>query len=69
MVFEMVNRFINVPICSKQFLGGERINPEILWEEYLRAKQTYLHLSKDYKRSKRSIPRKIDLHQLTVNPN
>jgi hypothetical protein len=37
-----------------------------LWEEYLRGKQTYLQLSKKYKCSKRTIQRRIDLHQLTA---
>jgi len=52
--------------CGKQFLGGERIIPSVLWEEYLRGKQTYLQLSKKYNCSKRTIQRKIDLHQLTI---
>ena len=39
----------------------------MLWEEYLRGKQTYLQLAKKYKCSKRTIQRKIDLHQLTTN--
>lgn len=38
----------------------------MLWEEYLRGKQTYLQLAKKYKCSKRTIQRKIDLHQLTI---
>ncbi|MBL4888325.1 MAG: hypothetical protein JKZ03_07790 [Flavobacteriaceae bacterium] len=38
----------------------------MLWEEYLRGKQTYLQLSKKYKCSKRTIQRKIDLHPLTI---
>ena len=35
-------------------------------EEYLRGKQTYLQLSKKYHCSKRTIQRKIDLHELTT---
>jgi hypothetical protein len=53
-------------VLGKQFLGGERISNELLWEEYLREKQTYLHLSKKYKCSKRTIQRRVDLHQLTT---
>ncbi len=53
---------------SKQFLCRERIDPEILWEEYLRGKQTYLPLFKKYNCSKQTIQRKIDLNQLTVKP-
>lgn len=37
-----------------------------MWEEYLRGKQTYLQLAKKYNCSKRTIQRKIDLHQLSV---
>lgn len=36
----------------------------MLWEEYLRGKQTYLQLAKKYNCSKRTIQRKIDLHQI-----
>ena len=37
-----------------------------MWEEYLRGKQTYLQLSKKYNCSKRTIQRKIDLHEFTT---
>ena len=47
-------------------MGGDRINEALLWEEYLRGKQTYLQLAEKYKCSKRTIQRKIDLHQLTL---
>ena len=49
--------------CRKQFLVGNRIIPAIVWEEYLRGKQSYLQLSKKYDCSKRTIQRKIDLHK------
>ena len=35
-------------------------------DEYLRGKQTYIQLAKKYKCSKRTIQRKIDLHQVTA---
>jgi len=31
--------------CGKQFLGGDRISPQALWEEYQEGKQTYSQLS------------------------
>lgn len=37
-----------------------------MWEEYLRGKQTYLQLANKYNCSKRTIQRKIDLHELTI---
>ena len=52
--------------CGKQFLGGNRIIPAIVWEEYLRGKQTYLQLSKKYNCSKRTIQRKIDSHKPSI---
>lgn len=45
-------------------MGGVRIEIDLLWEEYLRGKQTYLQLAKKYNCSKRTIQRKIDLHQI-----
>tara|TARA_B110000285_G_C15012431_1_gene557181 strand:+ start:278 stop:1120 length:843 start_codon:yes stop_codon:yes gene_type:complete len=52
--------------CGKQFLGGNRINPEKLWDEYLRGKQTYLQLATRYNCSKRTIQRQIDSYELSV---
>lgn len=52
--------------CGKQFIGGERIEPELLWQEYQTGKQTYLQLSIKYNCSKRTIQRKIDLHKVTI---
>ncbi len=52
--------------CGKQFLGGERSNPETIWYEYIRGKQTYAQLAKKYKCSKRTIQRKIDKHEVSI---
>ena len=53
-------------VCGKQFLGGFRIEPEQLWREYQEGKQTHLQLSIKYKYSKRTIQRKLDLHQIII---
>ena len=52
--------------CGKQFLGGKRLNPGIIWHEYRVGKQTYLQLAKKYKCSKRTIQRKIDQYQIAI---
>jgi hypothetical protein len=49
-------------------LGGKRIDPSFLWEEYVRGKLTYLQLATKYNCSKRTIQRKIDLHTLILKP-
>lgn len=46
--------------CGKQFLGGERINKEQLWAEYVEGKQTYSQLSQKYRCSIRTIQRHLD---------
>ncbi len=53
-------------ICKKQFLGGNRVNIGILWVEYSKGKQTYKQLAKKYNCSKRTVQRKIDLHQVFI---
>lgn len=50
-------------VCGKQFIGGERLSPRLLWQEYQSGKQTLLQLSGKYKCSKRTIQRKLDLCQ------
>jgi hypothetical protein len=47
-------------------VGGKRIYPAQLWKEYQEGKQTYLQLSLKYKCSKRTIQRKLDLHQIVL---
>ena len=46
--------------CGKQFLGGNRILNEVLWQEYLEGKQTYSQLSAKYGCSIKTIQRKLD---------
>lgn len=43
------------------FSGGEKLNIEVIWNEYVAGKQTYDQLAKTYKYSKRTIQRKLDL--------
>lgn len=54
-------------VCKKQFLGGHRINIDELWGEYSKGKQTYKQLAKKYNCSRRTIQRKIDLHNVSVS--
>ena len=54
--------------CGKQFIGGERLDPAQIWIEYQEGKQTYLQLSKKHNCSKRTIQRKLDLHDIPL-PN
>ena len=49
-------------ICGKQFLGGNRIDPAILWREYSELKQTYAQLAERYGCSPRTIKRKLDAY-------
>lgn len=48
------------------FTGGEKLDPGILWDAYHRGKQTYSQLAKKHNCSKRTIQRKIDLHQVSI---
>nr|WP_241910375.1 hypothetical protein [Tamlana carrageenivorans] len=50
--------------CKSVFTGGKEIQVDSLWDEYTRGKQTYLQLSQKYGCSKRTIQRKLDLHQV-----
>ncbi len=42
------------------------MNPNIIWQEYTKGKQTYQQLAKKYNCSKRTIQRKIDLHNFSI---
>lgn len=53
-------------VCGKQFIGGERLDPSQIWKEYLTGKQTLDQLAKKYNCSKRTIQRKLDVHQVKV---
>ena len=46
--------------CGRQFLGGIRRVPAIIFSEYLQGKQTYSQLAKKYKCSEKTIKRCID---------
>ncbi len=46
-------------ICRKQFCGGNRLDPKILWEEYLQNKQTYRKISIRYGVSESTVKRRI----------
>lgn len=52
--------------CGRQFIGGERLKPEQIWDEFQRGKQTILQLAKKYKCSKRTIQRKLNLHCVSI---
>lgn len=46
--------------CGKQFLGGERLDPALLWQEYTQGKQTYKQLALNHNCSTKTIQRKLD---------
>ncbi len=46
--------------CGRQFLGGERIDNNHLWQQYTAGKQTYQQLGLQYGFSIKTIQRKID---------
>lgn len=46
--------------CGRQFLGGQRLNPQVLFREYVDGKQTYEQLSEKYGCSSRTIRRTLD---------
>ena len=52
--------------CERQFVGGYRINSEIIWNEYISGKQTYLQLAKKYNCSVKTIQRKIDQYDVVI---
>ena len=52
-------------VCGKQFIGGNRLDPKVIWQEYRVGKQTYFQLAKKYNCSKRTIQRKVDSYQIS----
>jgi hypothetical protein len=46
--------------CGKQFLGGERLDSHLLWQEYTEGKQTYQQLSEQYGCPIKTIQRRLD---------
>lgn len=47
-------------VCGRQFIGGERLNSAVLWQEYTEGKQTYNQLASKYGCSTKTIQRRID---------
>ena len=47
-------------------MGGERLIPHLVWDEYQVGKQTYSQLAKKYNCSKRTIQRKLDSHKISI---
>lgn len=52
--------------CGKRFIGGERLNAAIIWQEYTEGKQTYSQLADKYGCSTKTIQRKIDSVKTTT---
>lgn len=50
--------------CKKRFIGGNRIESDVVFKEYLQGKQTYKQLSIQYSCSTKTIQRRIDAVQL-----
>ena len=46
--------------CGRQFLGGNRIDNTLLWQQYTTGKQTYSQLSQKYGCSIKTIQRRLD---------
>jgi hypothetical protein len=53
-------------VCGKQFIGGDRLDPEQIWVEFQNGKQTLQQLAKSYKCSKRTIQRKLNSHSICI---
>ena len=49
--------------CGKQFIDIPRLQPNVLWEEYIEGKQPYEQLATKYQCSAKTIQRKIDTVQ------
>lgn len=47
-------------VCGRQFVGGNRLENEVLWSEYTNGKQTYVQLAARYGCSVRTIQRRLD---------
>lgn len=52
--------------CGKQFLGGERIESNQLWQQYTEGKQTYQQLSLQYGCTIKTIQRRLDKVKLST---
>ena len=57
--------------CKRKFIGGERLNPQNIWDNYTKGKQTYAQLAEQNECSIKTIQRKIDAiktHRSTTFP-
>jgi hypothetical protein len=55
-------------VCNKYFTGGNKLEPKVIWQDYIEGKQTYEQLAAKYGCSKRTIQRKIDLYEAFSTP-
>lgn len=53
-------------VCGRQFIGGARLDNEVLWREYTSGKQTYGQLADKYGCSTRTIQRRLDKVEVKV---
>ena len=53
--------------CNRVFKGGDRIEPQQIWIEYVKGKQTYQQLADKYCCSVKTIQRKIDSVKVESN--
>ena len=54
-------------VCGRQFIGGARLDSEVLWREYTRGKQTYGQLAVKYGCSVKTIQRRLDKVEVEVS--
>ena len=55
--------------CFRQFIGGERLIANEIWEEYTKGKQTYKQLAEKHNCSLKTIQRKIDTVKIEKQSN
>ncbi len=53
--------------CKRTFIGGQRLDGEKIWREYVDDKQTYVQLALRYKCATKTIRRKRDAVKITPN--
>ena len=47
-------------VCERQFIGGARLDNNVLWREYTKGKQTYRQLADKYGCSAKTVGRRLD---------
>lgn len=55
--------------CGKRFIGGERLNNEVLWHDYVEGKQTYAQLACKHSCSSKTIQRRLDKARTRATPS